>query len=98
MQETNKVISIVGYFIFFVPLLIDSKNETYRFHSGQALNLLLLSLAINIVGSIIPIIGTFVILPLGGLLCLVLLVMGILNVVNDELKELPLIGQFKLIK
>lgn len=96
--ETNKWINVVAYIIFFVPLLVDSKLEEYKFHANQGLNLLLLFIAINVVGTFIPVVGWFVILPLGGILCLILAIIGIVNAINERTKELPLIGKFKLIK
>lgn len=96
--EKNKVVAALAYIIFFIPLLVDQKSEFGRFHANQGLVLLLLGIAISIVGSIIPFIGWFVILPLGGLLCLVFAIIGIINAINLKMKELPLIGAIKIIK
>lgn len=96
--EKNKWMGVIAYFIFFVPLLVDSDSEFGKFHANQGLNLFLLSLAVTILGSIIPFVGWFIILPIGGILCLVLAIMGIINAVNGEMKELPLIGGIHLIK
>jgi len=98
MNETNKGICALAYIIFFIPMLVDSNNEEYKFHTNQGLNLFLLFLAISIVGSFIPVIGWFIILPLGGIMALVLCVMGIINAVNEKQKELPIIGKYRLIK
>lgn len=98
MKETNKWICAVAYLIFFIPLLIDGDNEEYKFHANQGLNLLLLSVVIGAIGTVIPVIGWFLLLPIGGLLCFVLAIMGIVNAINENMKELPLIGKFKLIK
>lgn len=97
-KETNKWINAVAYIVFFVPLLADGENEEYKFHANQGLILLLFGIAIAVVGSIIPVIGWFLILPLGGIFCFVLFVMGIINSMNGNMKELPIIGKFKLIK
>lgn len=97
-NKTNKWINVVAYFIFFVPLLVDGQNEEYKFHTNQGLNLFLLFLAINVIGSFIPVIGWFIILPVGGILSLVLAIMGVINAVNETMKELPLVGKFRLIK
>ncbi len=98
MKETNKWICVLAYLIFFLPLLLDGENETYKFHANQGLNLLLLSIAISIIGTFIPIIGWFIILPIGGLLCFVLFIIGVINAINEKTKELPLVGSIKLIK
>ena len=97
-KENNKWINVLAYFIFFVPLLVDGQNEEYKFHANEGLNLFILFVAINIVGALIPVIGWFIILPIGGILCLVLAIMGVINAINERMKELPLIGKYKLIK
>lgn len=98
MKETNKVFCILAYLIFFIPLLVDSENEAYRFHANQGLVLLILSFIISGVGAILPVIGWFIILPLGGIFCLVLAIIGMVNASQDQMKELPLIGKIKIIK
>ncbi len=94
--------SIVGYILpilFFVPLLSEAKNSAYaKFHANQQLNLLLAAVAVNIVGTMIPILGWFIILPLGSLALLVIAIMGIINAAKGEMKVLPMIGGFSLIK
>lgn len=100
--EANKAMAIVGYILpilFFVPLLSDAKNVPYaKFHANQQLNLLLAAIAVNIIGTVIPILGWFIILPLGSLALLVIAIMGIINAAKGEMKKLPMIGGFSLIK
>ena len=100
--EKNKALAIVGYIIpilFFVPLLSEAKNIPYaKFHANQQLNLLLAAIAINIVGTIIPFLGWFIILPLGTIGLIVLAIMGIINASKGEMKKLPIIGGYELIK
>ncbi|MCH4886807.1 hypothetical protein EZV73_04465 [Acidaminobacter sp. JC074] len=97
-KETNKWLCALAYLIFFAPLLADSENQTYKFHANQSLILLILYIAVNVIGAIIPVIGWLIILPLGGLFCLILFIMGIVNSINENEKELPLIGKYRLIK
>lgn len=100
--EKNKAMAIIGYIIpilFFIPLLSDAKNSPFaKFHANQQLNLLLAGVAVNIVGTFIPILGWFIILPLGSLFLLVLVIMGVINGAKGEMKKLPVIGGFELIK
>lgn len=100
--EDNKAMAIVGYILpilFFVPLLSDAKNSPFaKFHANQQLNLLLAAIAVNIVGTVIPLLGWFIILPIGSLLLLVLAIMGVINGAKGEMKKLPMIGGFSLIK
>ena len=90
---SNKTMGVLAYFIFFLPLLVDSKNEFGRFHSNQGLLVFILSIVASIVGSIIPILGW-----VGSILVLVLAIIGIINASKEEMKELPLIGSIKIIK
>jgi len=91
----------VGYIIpilFFIPLVTDAKNSPFaKFHANQQLNLLLAAVIVNIVGGVIPFIGWFIILPLGCIFLLVVAIIGIINAAKGTMKELPLIGGFKLI-
>ncbi len=100
--EKNKAMAIIGYIIpilFFIPLLSEAKNSPFaKFHANQQLNLFLAAIVVNVVGTIIPILGWFIILPLGSILILVLAIIGIINGAKGEMKKLPIIGGFELIK
>jgi uncharacterized membrane protein len=100
--EKNKLIAIIGYiipFLFFIPLVSEAKDSKYaKFHANQQLILLITAVAVNILGTIIPIIGWFIILPFGSLGLLILAIMGIINAINGEKKRLLVIGGFELIK
>ena len=101
--ESNKALAIVGYIIpilFFLPLVIEaSKNSPFaKFHANQQLILLISWFAVHVVGMIIPVIGWFIILPLGWLFLLVCVILGIISAANGEMKQLPLIGGFTILK
>jgi uncharacterized membrane protein len=100
--EKNKAMGIVGYIIpilFFVPLITDAKNSPFaKYHANQQLNLLLAAIVVNVVGGIIPFIGWFIILPLGSIALIIFAIMGIINAAKGEMKPLPLIGGFNIIK
>jgi uncharacterized membrane protein len=99
--ENGKTMGIVGYLFpifFFVPMLATKKNPFAIFHAKQQFNLLLASFVVNIVGSFIPVFGWFLILPLGLVACLVLSIIGIVNVSKGEMRKLPLIGSFRIIE
>lgn len=100
--EKNKAMAIVGYIIpilFFIPLVTDAKNSHFaKFHANQQLNLLLFW----VVGQILATVLTFVLIgflifPLVMIGGVVFMIMGIINSANGNMKELPLIGGFKLI-
>ncbi|SFM03237.1 Uncharacterized membrane protein [Paenibacillus sp. 1_12] len=93
----NKVIGIVAYIIFFLPLIVAKQSRFAMYHANQGLLLLIVCLACNIVLGAIPIIG-WILLPIANLGTLVLTILGIINAANGQLKPLPLIGKYTLIK
>lgn len=96
--EKNKVMGILAYIIFFIPLIAARESKFAMYHANQGLVLFLTGLAVGILGSIIPILGWFVILPLGYLAVLVLAILGIISSAKGEMKPLPLIGKISIIK
>lgn len=96
--DTNKGLCALAYLLFFIPLIVDGDNLDYRFHANQGLVLLIFAVIINVVGVIIPVIGWFIILPIGGILAFVLFIIGVVNALNGSNKPLPFIGGIELIK
>lgn len=84
---------LVGIIWFFADEKMR-KNNYAKFHVKQGIVLLIASIVINVVGVIIPFIGWFIILPLGGLFILVLWIIGLINAGSGKENALPLIGQF----
>lgn len=96
--EKNKVMGILAYIFFFIPLLAAKDSQFAMFHANQGLVLFLAAMAINIVGSFILFSGWFFILTLGNLLIFVFVVLGIINAAKGEMKPLPLIGGISILK
>lgn len=96
MKPTDKNICILGYVLFFIPLLVDKTNPDYLFHANQGFNLFILGIILS-VAQYIPVVGWIVSLA-GGIACLVLFVMGVLNAYNQRNVELPVIGKFRVFK
>lgn len=96
--EENKGMGVVAYIIFFIPLLAAKESEFAMYHANQGLLLLLTAIIINTVGTIIPIIGWLLILPLGNLFVFILWILGIINSARGQMKPLPLIGKFEILK
>ena len=95
-----KAVSAIGYLgiLFLVPMLTNPKSEYAMFHANQGLLLGITAFAVNMIGSVIPFIGWFLILPFGNIFVFVLFIMGIINAMNGSMKRLPLIGGFYLLK
>ena len=85
------------WILIIVPFLTDAKNDPFvKYHLKQGLALIIF----DVVGWVanwflvwIPVIG-WLIMMLWWLASLVLALIGIINVVNGQEKELPLIGQY----
>ncbi|WP_284638615.1 DUF4870 domain-containing protein [Paenibacillus silviterrae] len=95
--QNNKWMAVIGYILFFVPLLVAKDSRFARYHANQGLLLLLLSIAVNIVLGIIPLIG-WLLLPIANLLVLIFAILGIVNAAQGQAKPLPLIGSIAIIK
>lgn len=91
MEDSNdKLYGILSYLgILWLVGLLAGKTEFAKFHANQGFVLWLASLVCGVV-------------PFLGWACevavLVFMIMGIINVVNGEMKELPLIGKLRILK
>ena len=102
--KNNTVMSVLAYLgiLVLVPILAAKESKFARFHANQGLLLLILEIASGVISWLgkIPLVG-FVfsiaswIVSLAGI---VLAVLGIINAANGKAKELPVIGQFRLLK
>jgi len=80
--QANKMLSMLGYWIFFLPMLSMGKSKFAKFHANQCL--------LKFLFMFIPIVG--------GIYGIVYLVIGLLETNKGFAKELPIIGKYKLIK
>lgn len=96
--EDNKLISILCYFgiLFLIPYLTKQDSEFVKFHSNQGLVLFILALLSGVVSKI-PFVG-WMIGAVCGVFIFVCFVMGIVNVLNGDMKKLPLIGEIEILK
>lgn len=67
------------------------------FHANQSLILLIISVAASLLSGLIPVVGALIgtVVSIG---VFVLWIMGIINAANGEMKPLPLIGEYKILK
>ena len=83
-----------------IPYFSKGQSSFVRFHALQGMNLLILEViagvAIGIL-SYVPVLGSIVswVVSLGSL---AFTIIGIVNVANKEMKELPIIGGIQIIK
>jgi uncharacterized membrane protein len=104
----NKIFAILAYFgiLFLVPLFAAKESPFARFHANQGLLLFIVEIALWIVLFVLNIILYVIHLSFLGLIIsslvylgiLALAILGIIGAAKGELKELPVIGKFRLIK
>lgn len=94
--EENKAITFLSYLgiLVIVPLLAKRDSKFAQFHAKQGLILFVGWFVIAWIGGFIPFLGWFLIVPAVSILGIVLAIMGLINVANGEMKELPIIGEF----
>lgn len=100
--EQNKAMGILAYIgiLWLVPLLAAKESPFARFHTNQGLVLFICEVALEIVGIIlgfIPFVG-WIFTSLLSIAPIPFIVLGIIAAAKGETKELPIIGQFKIIK
>jgi uncharacterized membrane protein len=109
--EKNKGMAILAYILFFIPLLTgDHKTSPFvKYHTNQAIVLWLAAIAVFIAFTVLISIFAFVlpwalwriiriIFYLIRYAPLVLGILGIINAANGQMKPLPLIGKFTILK
>ena len=100
--QDNKVMGILAYLgiLVLVPILAAKESPFARFHANQGLLLLIANVAFCIIYYILMFISLtlgmiFSILSIGFI---VFIVIGIINAVKGEMKELPIIGKYRILK
>ena len=93
----NRDICILCYFgpLFLIPYFTRKGSPFVSFHSNQGLVLLLFEL-IGGFASKVPVLG-WIIGALCGIFAFVCFIMGIVNVCNGQMKELPAIGKISIL-
>lgn len=110
MEDSNdKVYGILAYlgFLFLVPLLAG-KTQFARFHANQGIVLFIadaiLGILIGITTGVLSLLGVVgwilggILSGVLGLAILVLMIIGIVNAANGEMKPLPIIGGITIVK
>lgn len=111
--QNNKVMAVLAYLgiLVLIPIFMAKDSKYARFHSSQGLTLLIFDFAYliataiikGILGAVLPwsMFGVYMIistiLSLGTIFFLVLAIMGIVNAVQGNEKELPIIGQIDIL-
>jgi uncharacterized membrane protein len=95
--EKNKGMAIAACFIFFLPLLTDAKGSPFAIHwANQSLLRVFVHIA-ALVLLFIPIVG-WMLFPFVQLFGVVLFILSIVWAVRGQMKPLPIIGRYTILK
>lgn len=91
--EEGKIWAFIGYWwiLFLVPLLAKKDNKFALFHGKQGLVLFVLEVIIWIL-SYIPVIGWFIIGPIGSIICIILAIVGMVKSLQGKYWKMPVLG------
>lgn len=111
MGQNDKILSVFGYFgiLFLIPLFAGNNSQFTRYHANQGLLLFILDIILYvialIIGGVIILVSGFqavlavpLIMSLVSLVVMIFAIIGIVHAAQGEMKPLPVIGGFTLIK
>jgi uncharacterized membrane protein len=107
--DNDKLMGILAYLgiLVLVPLLAAKDSKFAQYHARQGLTLFVVEIVLTVLYWIVGFAAVFtggfgfILFPLLGLVwlgTLVLSIIGIVNVINNEEKPLPVIGGIQLMK
>lgn len=106
--EQNKVMAILAYIIFLIPLLVAKDSPYAKYHTNQGLVLFIAAFVGGIVLNILHYILSYIIIIgwivsillhfLYPIFVIALVIIGIINAANGKAKPLPLIGHITILK
>lgn len=93
--SANKWMAVLAYLgiLVLIPLFVAKESKFARFHINQGLILLICS----VVSAVFSRMGWGTLAWILNIVIFVLAIIGIINAVKGEAKELPVIGKFKII-
>ena len=96
--EENRWLCIFSYLgiLLLIPLLANPDSKYCRYHCNQGLILMLFSIACGIV-AIVPLLGWLAAL-VGAVFALICHIIGIVNTCKGEMRPLPIIGRFQILR
>jgi uncharacterized membrane protein len=94
-DDNTKLMAILSYIgpLVFIPLLVESKkNPSVKFHVKQGLLLFIIEVILYAISGMLFFL--WFLYPLVSIAVFILSIIGILHAVNNEQKQLPIIGQY----
>lgn len=94
--DDNKIIALLSYIgiLCLIPLLAKKDSKFCQEHAKQGFVLFLVEIAVYAIG-FVPVIGWFLIGPIGSILTLIVSIIGIIKVLQGEFWEIPVLGPYR---
>lgn len=94
----NRKFALLSYLgpLIIIPFIFVKNSDFVKFHNNQGLLLCVLYI-VSALSFLLPNLGSLIGYGL-SITALTFAVMGIMNVIKGETKDLPLIGKFKILK
>lgn len=94
----SKLFAFLAYFLglvgFIIVLLAKKKDAFAMYHAKQSLVLIITAVIVHVSGKYIPIIGWFIIWPIGVIFVAICWIIGIIRAIIGDKKPLPIIGKY----
>lgn len=94
--EDNRLIAAISYIslLCLIPLLLKKDSKFCQEHGRQGFIVFLLSVVTCVLGWV-PVLGWFVLAPLGSILVFIISVVGFVKALQGEFWEIPVIGKYR---
>lgn len=94
--DDNKILAALSYIgiLCLIPLLVKKDSKFCQEHGKQGFVLFLAELVVYAIG-MVPVIGWFLLGPIGSIATLIVSIIGIIKVLQGEFWEIPLIGHYR---
>lgn len=91
ISDDDKTFAVISYIsiLFLVGLLMKKDSAFVKFHAKQGMVLFAASLVVSILGAMLPFIGWTIIFPIGNLVILVCMIIGIINASKGLYWKIP---------
>ena len=91
VSNDDKTFAVISYIsILFLVGLLRKKNSAFvKFHAKQGMALFAASLVVSILAAMLPFIGWTIIFPIGNLVILVCMIIGMINASKGLYWKIP---------
>lgn len=95
ISKYDKLLAAASYVwvLFVIPILLKRKNEYVMWHARQGVVLFVFELVVILLG-MIPLLGWFIVMPLGWLMAIILAVLGITHSMQGNKWNMPFLGGY----